>query len=304
MAKPKIVLSRCFLQPVRYNGGIVSDDFVDKLKNHVDIIDLCPEFDIGLGVPRPRLIVIEINNSKRLFQPETERDLTERLLEYADKVSENLKDIDGFILKSKSPSCGVSSTKLYVNNSIVGKTDGLFAEAMKRKFPHLPIEDEGRLRDGGIREHFLTRIFIFAELREFLKAPTPRGLVEFHSRYKYLLMAYSQKNLKELGQLVADGKMPFNEKIDRYSVKFYQSFNRRPNRKQTLNVLNHMFGHISRDINQKERNHLIDLFEKYRKGLIGLEVIVELLKSFAYRFENQYLLYQKFLEPYPIELNV
>lgn len=72
MVKPKIVLSRCFLQPVRYNGGIVSDDFVDKLKNHVDIIDLCPEFDIGLGVPRPRLIVIEINNSKRLFQPETE----------------------------------------------------------------------------------------------------------------------------------------------------------------------------------------------------------------------------------------
>lgn len=304
MTKPKIVLSRCFLQPVRYNGGIVSDDFIDKVKSHVDTIDLCPEFDIGLGVPRPRLIVIGMNNSKRLFQPETERDLTERILDYADKVSESIKEIDGFILKSKSPSCGVSSTKLYVNNSIVGKTDGLFAEAMKRKFPHLPIEDEGRLRDNGIREHFLTRIFVFAELREFIKAPTPRALVEFHSRYKYLLMAYSQKNLKELGQLVADGNMPFSEKIARYSVKFYQAFNRRPNRRQNLNVLNHIFGHISKNINQREKKHLIDLFEKYRKGIIEVNVITELLRSFAYRFENEYLLYQKFLEPYPIELNV
>lgn len=304
MTKPKIVLSRCFLQPVRYNGGIVIDDFVNKLKNHIDFVDLCPEFDIGLGVPRPRLIVLQINNLKKLFQPETGRDLTNKIIEYSEEVSKSLNDIDGFILKSKSPSCGVSSAKLYINNSIVGKTDGLFAEAMKRRFYHLPIEDEGRLQDYGIREHFLTRIFIFSELRKLLKSPTPHALVEFHSRHKYLLMAYSQKTLKELGQIVANGNIPFSEKIEKYGVKFYQAFSRRPMRKQNLNVLNHIFGHISKNINQREKRHLIDLFEKYRKGLIEINVITELLRSLAYRFVKEYLLYQRFFEPYPIELNV
>jgi len=67
MIKPRIVLSRCFLKPTRYNGTQVYDEFVEKLKNYVEYIDICPEVDIGLGIPRKNLIIIRENNKKRLI---------------------------------------------------------------------------------------------------------------------------------------------------------------------------------------------------------------------------------------------
>lgn len=304
MARPKIVLSRCFIEPVRYNGGVVSDEFVEKLKKHVDFVDFCPEFDIGLGVPRQRLIILIKDSRKILYQPDTGKDLTDQMVQYVSKVTESLRDIDGFVLKSKSPSCGVASAKLFSESAVIGKTDGFFAEAVKTRFPYLPVEDEGRLRDKGIREHFLTRIFVFSDLRTLLSAPSQRALVDFHSRHKYLLMAYNQRMLKELGQLVANADIPIGEKISRYSERFYLALCRKPSRKQNLNALTHMIGHISKRLSKAERGHINELLDKYRNGLIEVNVLTELLRNFAFRFENEYLLFQKFLEPYPAELNV
>lgn len=302
--RPKILLSRCYSEAVRYNGGIVNDDFINKLKNYIDYINLCPEVEIGLGVPRQRLIVVESDNRKRLFQPETGTDFTDKIIEFAERSLNSLPQLDGFILKAKSPSCGVGSTKLYKNGSIVGKTYGFFAEEIKKKFPFLPLEDEGRLRDEGLRKNFLIKIFSFSELRNLLENPEPRNLVLHHSKYKYLLMTYSQKTLKELGQLVADGSMPFKEKIIMYSKKFYEAFSKKPSMKRHANTLMHIMGHITKKISSKERSHLIGLINKYIDGKIQLKVIIELLKSLAFRFESEYILIQKYLEPYPEDLDV
>ncbi|MCX7988560.1 MAG: DUF523 and DUF1722 domain-containing protein [Thermodesulfovibrio sp.] len=302
--KPRILLSRCFSQPVRYNGSIVNDEFVNKLKDYIEFIDFCPEMEIGLGVPRKRIIIVEEDNSKKLFQPETGRELTDIMIQYCQRTLNAVKDIDGFVLKAKSPSCGVGSTKLYKNGAIVGKTYGFFANEIKKTFPLLPLEDEGRLRDEGIRKHFLIRIFAFAELREILKNAEPKILVQFHSRYKYLLMTYSQKSLKELGQLVADGKIPFEEKVHIYKDKFYEAFIRKPSIKRQVNTLMHLMGYVSKKLSHKEREHLINLINKYSYGKIQLKVIIELLKSLAYRFDSEYILIQKYLEPYPEDLDV
>lgn len=304
MAKPKIVLSRCFLKPVRYNGGVVVDEFVEKIKPYIEYIDFCPESDIGLGIPRSRLIIVDNGSSKRLIQPETGKDFTEKMLEYVSKAVSSITDIDGFILKAKSPSCGVGSTKLYRNGCIAGKTDGFFAEAIKKHFSYLPIEDEGRLRDEGIRTHFLTRIFAFSEIRNLSINPEPKKLVEFHSRYKYLLMTYSQKSLKELGQLVADPGIPFEKKINKYRIKFYEAFLKKPSKKRHVNTLMHLMGYVSRKITSRERNHLLSLINKYSEGRIPLKLILELIKSLSYRFDNEYILIQKYLEPYPEDLDV
>lgn len=304
MIKPKVLMSRCFFQPVRYNGGIVNDDFVNKLKEYTEFIDVCPEVEIGLGIPRQRLIVMEEGNEKKFFQPETGRDFTNLILQFAKKTLNSLAEIDGFVLKAKSPSCGVGSTKLYKNGAIAGKTYGFFAEEVKKTFPYLPIEDEGRLRDEGIRIHFLTRIFAFSEIRNFLKNPEPKTLVQFHSKYKYLLMTYSQKSLKELGQLVADARIPFEDKIKIYKIKFYEAFLRKPSIRRHVNTIMHLMGYISKKINVKEREHLINLINKYGEGKIPLKVIIELLKSLSYRFDNEYILIQKYLEPYPEDLDV
>jgi uncharacterized protein YbgA (DUF1722 family)/uncharacterized protein YbbK (DUF523 family) len=302
MLRPRIGLSRCFLENVRYNGGIIKDDFVEKLKSYVDFVKFCPEIDIGLGVPRPRIVIKEINNEKRLIQPETGEDLTEIMNKYVEEVIKNLKEIDGFILKSKSPSCGIGSAKIYKNDKIL-KTDGFFAGAIRKAFPYLPVEDENRLKNKEIKRHFLTRIFAFSELRNLIKNPSIKELIEFHTKYKYLLLTYNQKNLKELGKIVANGKMNLEQKLSNYKKIFYQSFLKKPSNKKHFNTLMHIFGHISKELTKEERKYLLNSIEKYKKGLIELESIFELFKYLSVRFKNQYLLIQKYFFPYPEELD-
>lgn len=303
MIKPKIIFSRCFFEPVRYNGGIVIDDFIEKFKNHVECVFICPEVEIGLGIPRPHLILIQ-NNEKRLIQPETGTDLTGKMLQYVKNTVDNLNGIDGAVLKSKSPSCGVSSTKLYRDRRVIGKTDGFLAEELKKKFPSMPVEDEGRLRNKEIREHFLTRVFSFSELKALAKSLTIKELIEFHTRYKYLLMTYSQKYLKQLGSIVADREISQDEKYLKYKELFFYAFRNKPSNKKHVNTLMHIFGHISEHLNSKEKQHFLKLLEKYRNRKIELKVLIELLRNFAYRLDNQYILIQKYLNPFPEELDV
>lgn len=304
MVKPRIVLSRCFLSPVRYDGGVVKDEFVDRLKEFVEFIDLCPETDIGLGIPRQRIIIVKNDESKRLIQLDTGKDLTETMKNYIDKTLKNLSEIDGFLLKSKSPSCGVGSTKLYFKDSVIGKTDGFFAEGLKNYFKELPVEDEARLKDKDIRFHFLTRIFAFAELRQLCKNPAPASLVSFHSRYKYLLMTYNQKALRELGKIVADGTPDVNKRIEKYREIFYEAFKRKPSKQRHINTLMHIFGHISDKLNKKEKRHILDLIEKYRNNMVELKVLIEIIRNLSYHFRNSYLLNQRYLNPFPDELYI
>lgn len=304
MLKPKILFSRCFFEPVRYNGGIVIDDFVEKLKRHVDYLYLCPEVEIGLSVPRFPIIITQDGNEKRLIQQETGLDLTDRMISYVESITRQLTKIDGAVLKAKSPSCGVSSAKLYKGGFIIGKTDGFLSESLKKTFPLLPVEDEGRLRDEKIRDHFLTRVFAFCEFKALSENPKEAELVKFHTKYKYLLMTYSQKHLKILGRIVADGKTTINEKISKYGELFAEALIKKTTKTRHINTLTHIFGHISRYLNQKERAHFLELMEKYRKNMIKRRVLIELLRSFAYRFENEYILMQKYLEPFPEDLSV
>jgi len=304
MIKPKIVLSRCFLEPTRYNGSRIFDEFVEKIKNYVDYIDVCPEVDIGLGIPRKNLIIVKENDKKRLIQQETGKDFTELILSYSYETIEKLNNIDGFILKAKSPSCGVGSAKIYKDNKITGKTNGFFAEIVKLKFPYLPVEDEGRLRNKEIREHFLTRIFSFAEFREIYEKQKISSLVDFHTKYKYLLLTYNQKILKELGKIVADGKMSTSEKFQKYKELFYKAFLKKVSPKKHTNTILHIYGHFSKYLNTEEKKHFLNLMEKYKKGIVELKVLIELLKNFASRFEDEYVKIQKYLKPYPEELEI
>ncbi|MFN3975626.1 MAG: YbgA family protein [Aquificaceae bacterium] len=300
--RPKLVLSRCFFEAVRYDGGIITDPFVERLKGYVDFITVCPEVDIGLGTPRQRIVVIKEGESKRLFQPETGKDITQLMEDFSVSFLSRLEEVDGFLLKSKSPSCGVGTTKLYVGDKVVGRTYGFFAQAIKEKLPHMPLEDEGRLRDGRIREHFLTRIYAFADFRHLKKNFSPRALVEFQSTYKYLLMTYSQKALKELGQIVARvGKEP-ERALRAYEEVFHRAFAKIPSPSKHTNTLLHILGHISRRLNSMEKRHLISLIQKVKNGRTNHRLVVEILRNIAYRHGEEYLLKQKYFDPFPEEL--
>ncbi|MBI4727752.1 DUF523 domain-containing protein [candidate division TA06 bacterium] len=175
-AKPRIVVSKCLgFAACRYNGLMISSPLVRKLKDHVDFVPVCPEQEIGLGVPRDPIRVIEIKGRRSLFQPATGRDLTKEMKAFAGKFFRNLGPVDGFLLKSRSPSCGIGDVKIYSGTKekqtiLTAKGHGFFGSRVMKLYPGLAIEDESRLKKAAIREHFLTSIFTMAYQRRTLKS--------------------------------------------------------------------------------------------------------------------------------------
>ena len=200
---PTIVISKCItFGPVRYNAQMIASAFVEKLKPFVNFTPVCPEIEIGLGVPRQPIRIVLINGKRKLVQPATGLDFTEDMEQFAEFFLNSLSEIDGFILKRGSPSSGFENVKIYPKmekSSPVGKGPGFFGGAVLRKFPNLAIEDELRLLNYRIREHFLTKLFTLASFRGVKKSGRIKELIRFHSENKYLLTAYNQKELRILG---------------------------------------------------------------------------------------------------------
>ncbi len=162
--KPTIVVSKCLgFAACRYDGGEVASELIARLKPYVTFIPVCPEEEIGLGTPREPILITLNGNRRRLIQPAERKELSEIMNRFAEDFLASLKEVDGFILKSKSPSCGINDVKLFADESatkVVGKGSGFFAEAVLEKFPHLPVKTERRLQSyARERERFFERIF-------------------------------------------------------------------------------------------------------------------------------------------------
>jgi uncharacterized protein YbbK (DUF523 family) len=159
----RIGVSACLLgEEVRYNGGHKRDPFLtDVLAQYVEWVPVCPEVEVGLGTPRPAMRLVRIGGDTRMVVPETGADHTEAMRSYSDRRVEELaaERLAGFILKKDSPSCGMERVKLYPDEGGVPNQEarGLFAEALLRRFPGLPVEEEDRLHDPLVREDFLER---------------------------------------------------------------------------------------------------------------------------------------------------
>ena len=211
--------------------------------------------------------------------------------------------MDGFILKSRSPSCGPGDAKIYASaekGAPLGWTAGIFAAAVAEKFPGLAMEDEGRLTNYKIREHFLTRLFALARFREARNNRRMRSLVQFHTQNKLLLMAQSQKEMRILGNIVANPEHRVPREVwDEYGMHFQLALVRMPRHTAHSNVMQHAFGYFSPQLAKKEKEYFLATLEKYRKGRIPLSSALSVLKSWIVRFEDHYLVQQTFFEPYP-----
>ncbi|CUS99616.1 Uncharacterized conserved protein YbbK, DUF523 family [Candidatus Kryptobacter tengchongensis] len=297
--KPTVVISACLNGlPYRYNGATVNDELVNKLKPLFNLVHVCPEFEIGLGIPRKTIKLHKVGDEIRAIQDETEIDLTSRLENFANNFLKNLGDVHGFILKAKSPSCGVGSTKVYVNGNVYGKTYGIFAKVVKENLPHIPLIDEGRLRNKDLMWEFLTKVFM---LFRFEKAKSGiNNLIEFHSRHKYLFMSISQKHLKNLGRIIAEHKTGnFEQIIKKYELTFKDMMKQSFRRTNLVNSIIHIFGHISENLSRSEKAYFLKMVDKFKNAKVELTTIVEMLRIYGMRFENEYLLGQYFLEPFP-----
>ncbi len=305
--KPIVVVSKCItFEPVRWNGRIIASEFVEKLKPYVSFVPVCPEIEIGLGVPRDPIRIVLVNGEQRLLEPSTGLDFTEKMKRFAGSFLKSLSYVDGFILKSGSPSSGFKNVKIYPKiekSSSIARGPGFFGKAVLDRFPHLAIEDERRLLNPRIREHFLTKLFAFASFRKVKQSGAMGELVRFQSENKYLLTAYNQKKLRVLGRIVAnpEKKKP-SELINSYETHLHNSFARSPSVSANVNVMMKTMGYFSHQLSKDEKSFFLNSLEKYKTGRPPSSASLSVLKAWIIRFKEEYLMNQTFLEPYPEQL--
>ncbi len=305
--KPRVFVSKCLgFAHCRWNGLTIQDDFVDRLKPHVEFITTCPEVEIDLGVPRDPIRVVMKSKKLYLMQPATKADVTDRMQKFCDAYLSSIGAIDGFILKSRSPSCGIKEVKIYPGiekSAALKKGSGFFGSTVLERFSNLPVEDEGRLRNFTIREHFLKRIFTLASFRAIKESLRMKDLVNFQANNKFLLMAYNQKEFRIMGRIVANhDKRPPAQVYSDYENHLYGALAKTPRYTSYINVLMHAMGHFKDKLNKGEKAFFLDLMEKYRSGRTPLRSDLDVLMSWGIRFGENYLIDQTFFAPYPEDL--
>ena len=309
MEKIRIGVSACLLgQNVRYDGGHQRDRYItDTLGRWFEWVPICPEVEYGLPIPREAMRLVGDPETPRLITIRTRFDHTDGMLSWADKRLEALaaEDLCGFIFKSRSPSSGMAAVKVYPETGMaVKKGVGIFAGAFMRRFPLLPVEEDGRLNDPALRENFIERIFVYRRWRELeRRSGGMKDLVAFHAEHKLLILSHSPKHLTILGRLVAN---PDRMKLAALREEYFQNLMEGLRltatvRKQT-NVLEHMAGYFKKKLTPDEKKELGEVIGNYHQGLLPLIVPVTLIAHYVRLYGEPYLQKQIYLHPHPIEL--
>jgi uncharacterized protein YbgA (DUF1722 family)/uncharacterized protein YbbK (DUF523 family) len=306
--RPRLGISACLLgERVRYDGAHKRDAFLTAtLGRFVDWVPVCPELEVGMGVPRESVRLVGPTRQPSMIAERSGRDWTLAMNRFADKRCAALASLDlsGYVFKKNSPSCGMERVKVYHSNTAPTRDGrGLFADALIKKLPLLPVEDEGRLNDPVLRENFIERVFAYHRWRAAATRRTRSGLVEFHTHHKYLLLAHSERHYRLLGRVVAGLKeRPLRDVYEEYGRNFMAGLTVHASAKKHANVLDHMTGYFSKQLDSAERHELVELITDYRRELIPLVVPVTLIRHYVKKYNVAYLAGQVYLEPSPKEL--
>ena len=308
----RLGISLCLLgEPVRYDGGHKRDPFlVDVLGQHVEWVPVCPEVEAGFGTPRESMRLVDDVAEPRLITVRSRHDHTDRMRRYAKQRLRDLQSLNlsGYVFKNNSPSCGSRRVRVYARDGrLLGTGKGLFADAFQRAFPLTPIEEEGRLRDPGLRENFIERVFGYHRWQGLNTRPTRGRLVAFHTAHKYLLLAHSQRHCRELGRLVANAVgtpprgCPTDQELARtYGQLFMQALTVRTTVRKHVNVLQHLTGHFKSVLNATVREELHAVISDYQNGFVPLSVPVTLIRHYVRILDIPYLRDQVYLAPHPV----
>ena len=308
--RPLIALSSCLAgEEVRYDGAHKRDNWLLKeLGKFVDYRTFCPEVGIGLSIPRPPIRLVEKNGETRVLGvTDPSIDVTERLHNHAFDTLPKLRDVSGYVLKSKSPSCGVFRVKRYnTKGHPDGTAIGAYAEVICQQLPDLPIEEEGRLNDAVLRENFVNRVFVYHRWQKLCEQGLDAAsLIDFHSRHKYLVMAHSQAAYKRLGRLLSHLKGADMQRVGReYQRELMGALKRRVSRARHVNVLQHIQGYLKQNIDAGDKAELGTAIEEYRRGEVPLVVPMRLLRHYFRRHPDDYIASQVYLEPAPASLGL
>lgn len=280
--KPKILVSACLeFEKVRYDGQVIPCKIVRDLMPFVDFIKVCPEVEIGLGVPREPIRIVKKNKELRLIQHKTEKDLTDDMNEFTKTFLDNLDEVDGFIFKEESPSMGAGEIKVYsdieLGSAVVEWCGSFFGGEVVRRYSGYSIEEAKRLKHKKIRQHFLTKLYFFAGLREAEKS----GQVDKFVEENALLLEFynSDKNVKTSRSNYLDSA----KKI----------FSKPP----TVEAIQGFFMQFVAEVENKEEYR--KLLKNYKINKIDYNTLFEGTKLVI---KNKNILQDRFFSPYPAEL--
>ena len=303
----KIAVSACLLgEKVRFDGGHKQDAFIMKqLSHYASFIPFCPEAK-AFGIPRPSIRLVE-DNHMQVISNKDGRSLSAPLEAAVGSELAMLEkhSLTGIILKSKSPSCGLGSAKVYLpNGQSSGKSNGVMAQKLQEVYPYLPIEEEGRLQDPWLRENFVMQIFAYDRWIKLLeRSVSMHGLISFHTASKFLLQAKDEQNYRALGKIVANHENDdLTTCLNKYGALYLQTIAIKSSIKKTRNVLEHMAGFLKKVLHVNEKEMLHQLIQEYVEGIIPLITPMSMLLMLAKKYDSAYLLEQYFITPYPKEL--
>jgi len=228
---PKIVISRCLeFDSCRYDGGIIKNQFINILSKYVDIVTVCPEVDIGMGIPRDPIRIVKSGAHLRLIQPTTGKDFTKEMKAFSTKYLNSLNDIDGFILKSRSPSCGVKDAKHYnTENKIIGRTNGFFAnEVLKKSNNKYNVITNERLSDISTKNHFLIKLFTLAGIQRVSTKNNMTALLNFHQHHQAMFELCNKSALKQMNLILNSG-FSYSKILQAYKKQIFRIFARKTN---------------------------------------------------------------------------
>jgi len=305
----RVGVSSCLLgQGVRYNGGYKRDAFlVDTLGRYVEWVPVCPEVELGMGVPREPMRLERRDGQVAMLGITSRTDHTPAMLSFARRHLAALaaEHLSGYVLKNDSPSCGLERVRVYGAGGVPSRSGrGLFAAALLQRFPDLPVEEEGRLGDPRLRESFIERVFAYHRLQVFFTGRwSLGGLVAFHTAHKLQLLAHSTTAYQVLGRLVSGARERARADLRAsYSAQFMAALRHRATVGKHTNVLQHMAGYFKHELEAPARHELLGLIDEYRRGLVPLLLPVTLVRQHVDRCNVSYLKGQVYLDPYPREL--
>lgn len=308
MSAIKLAVSSCLLgHQVRFDGGHKKVPFITQLlAKEFELVPICPEVAIGLGVPRQTLCLVgNVDNPSVIGNCDASLDVSSRLRVYGQEMAQKLSEICGYIVKKDSPSCGMERVRVYDDKQMPQRQGrGVYIATLMEQMPWLPVEEEGRLNDPVLWENFFERVFIVHRWRLIEKEGiSAAALVKFHSEHKYMIMSRGQHEYRRLGRMVAQAGCEDIKVLSRaYFLSLMQVLKKNTSKGRHVDVMFHLLGYFKKSLSADDKQEVISLIENYHQGILPLVVPLTLMRHHLKQVSDQYLQSQHYFSPYPERL--
>lgn len=305
MNKPKLAISACLLgHKVRHDGGDKHDNYIiDVLSKFAELVPVCPEVEMGMGVPREPIRFVMEGNEKKLVGVKSEIDYTSLGKKVAESICKSLSDVDGIILMKKSPSCGLEKVKIYHKGIPMNDGIGVFAETFIKSYPTIPHLDSGRLMNNALKEQFLRQVFSYFIFKTTVS--TVKDLQSFHKSHKYIIMEHHPQKVAVLGKIAAESKgIPFSKTKSLYQEEYFKTLKILTTKSKKCNVFMHLMGYLKEHLNAKEKQNFLKLIEDYKGGKTNYVSVWTMLKHYIEKYDVSYLKDHVYFNPISYELGL